>query len=437
MTRIPLLCLLCLIGPTIAIAQPVSEPILKAELESNVAVPGQVLTLDVTILVPTWMPKPPEFPTFELPDVSVRLPEGSSRPAMENIDGETWSGVTRAYQLSPMVVGRFMIPPQTVTVTYADPETRAPIVATMRMGELVFEGRAPAGAEDLDPFIAAESLTLEQTIEGDPLDLEPGGAFTRVVTARVSGASPIFLPPLVPLLEAEGLAVYPKEPVFSERANRGRMSGERIEAVTYVAEAGGRYAAAPVRLHWWNLRTNEIEVTEIPAFEIVSRGLPPITPSTLDPRELRPWILGGSFLVLMAGVGARWLWPRFVQWRRRRSERRLASEAFAFDRVADALRARRFGDTLRAVEVWSVRLPLVSESERLHLFELLEPLGALLYGPGQNTVAPATWSEALAALRTARRNCLVKGRIRGSEHALPSLNPTRQTSHLVQADALS
>jgi hypothetical protein len=437
MTRVPLFCLLCFICPTIAIAQPVSEPILEAELESNVAVPGQVLTLDVTVLVPTWMPKPPEFPTFELPDVSVRLPEGSSRPAMEKFDGETWSGVTRAYQLSPMVVGRFRIPPQTVTVTYADPETRAPIVATMRTGELVFEGRAPAGAEDLHPFIAADSLTLEQTIEGDPLDLEPGGAFTRVVTARVSGASPIFLPPLVPPLEAEGLAVYPKEPVFSERANRGRTTGERIEIVTYVAEAGGRYAAAPVRLRWWNLRTKEIEVTEIPALEIASSGLPPVTLSTLDPRELGAWILGGSFLVLMAGVGARWLWPRFVRWHRRRSERQIASEAFAFERVADALRARRFGETLRAIEVWSVRLPMISESDRIHLFELLEPLGALLYGPERNSIAPTAWSEALAALRTARRSFLVKSRIRRSGHALPPLNPTRHASRLAQADASS
>ena len=191
-----LLLVLCCVGVAKAEekVKATPQPLLRTNLETTVAVPGQVLILEVTILVPTWMLKPPEFPTFELPDVRVQLPEGASRPAMERFDGEIWSGVTRDYQLSPMIVGKFRIPPQSVTVTFADPETRAAIVVDLPMGEVVFEGRAPVGAEDLDPFIAAEALSLEQELDGDPQNLEPGLAFTRTVTARVAGASPIFLP---------------------------------------------------------------------------------------------------------------------------------------------------------------------------------------------------------------------------------------------------
>ncbi len=61
-----------------AAAESTAQPLLRASFEKTVAVPGQTLLLEVTILVPTWMPKPPEFPIFDLPDVSVRLPEGSS-----------------------------------------------------------------------------------------------------------------------------------------------------------------------------------------------------------------------------------------------------------------------------------------------------------------------------------------------------------------------
>jgi len=421
-----LLSWMCTGWPVIADAEPVPRPLLRVELESSVAVPGQVIVLEVTILVPTWMPKPPEFPTFELPDVRVLLPEGASRPTAERIGRETWSGVTRAYQLFPMVVGRFRIPPQTVTVTFADPETVAPLVATLRMEELIFEGRAPIGAQDLDPFIAATALTLEQEIEGEPKNLEPGAAFTRIVTARLTGASPIFLPPLIPALRAEGLSAYPKEPVFSENIDRGVVSGQRVERVTYVAEAGGRFDAAPVRLRWWNLRTKEIEVAEIPILEIESRGPPPVGP----PRELTPWLWLGGLFVGLLGVAARWLWPRIAKQRRRRREERQASESFAFDQVTHALRARRFGDAVCAVERWSARLHPVSEVDHARFFEPLEPLAAVLYRGNGSTPSKAQWSKALSTLREARRGFLASSQRHQTDRVLPALNPGRVASSL-------
>ena len=431
MRRILLFSLLLLSSvPVVTSAEPAPPPKLITNLEGSVAVPGQIITLDVTVLVPTWMPAPPEFPSFELQDVSVRLAEGSSRPAMERIDAETWSGVTRSYQISPLVIGTFRIPPQTVTVTYADPETREPIVTELEMKEVVFEGLAPADAEDLDPFIAASTLTLDEQIVGDPQNLEPGSAFTRIVTARLTGASPIFLPPLIPKIEGEGLAVYPKEPVISESSNRGTTTGERVESVTYVAEAGGRYSTAPIRLRWWNLRTEEIEVAEVPPLEIISRGPPPRVSREFDPQEFTLWLAVGAMGIAVVGAAARWYRPRFVESRRRRREERLASEAFAFEMVTDALRSQRFGDALRAVELWATRLPLNPDSHRERLFEPLEPLSASLYGHEGRAPSKAQWSAALAALLDARRHCLSDRRINQSRRALPPLNPDRTTSRL-------
>ncbi len=73
---------------------------------------------------------------------------------------------------------------------------------------------------------------MEQSIEGEPGNLEPGGAITRTVTVRLNGTSPIFLPPLIPPLEAEGISAYPKEPVVTETEARGGISGDRVESGT-------------------------------------------------------------------------------------------------------------------------------------------------------------------------------------------------------------
>lgn len=425
----PVLVFFALIGlglPRISVADSTPQPRIRAVLDSAVAVPGQVLILDVTILVPTWMLKPPEFPSFELPDVRVRLPEGASRPTMERMTGgESWAGVTRSYEISPMVVGHFRIPPQTVAVVFASPETREAIVVDVAMPEIRFEGRAPIGAESLDPFIAARELTLEQTLEGDPQDLEPGAAFTRVVTAKLVGASPIFLPPLIPALVAEGIAAYPKEPEFIEKTNRGVTTGERIERVVYVAEAGGRFRAAPIRLRWWNLGTKQIEVAEIPPIEIVSRGPPPVPsgPSLLESPANVLWLFAFVVLAGLAAAIGRLLWPRVVERRRLRRQEWRASEAFAFKRVEGALRSQRLGDTMRCLEIWSARRPRVLVADRAALLKAVEPLGAMLYGRDPTTPSKELWSTALAQLQAIRRECLASERRRLSVRVLPSLNP--------------
>ncbi|MGI9491637.1 MAG: hypothetical protein ACR2QF_04465, partial [Geminicoccaceae bacterium] len=253
MRCVPQLLLLCwLAGTASAVAEEPAGPIIRMALEEDEAIPGQPIVMRVTLLAPTWMPKAPVFPSFEIPNIIVRLPERASGPTSETVDGETWSGVTRAYRLYPMTPGRFRIPPQPVIVTHADPETRESVTVELQTEGTEFEGVAPKGTEDLDPFIAADELTLEQTIEGEPADLEPGGTISHVVTAQIKGMSPIFLPELTPPAATDGIAVYPKEPMVIESEERGVLSGKRVEHVVYVGEAGGRYTAPPINLRWFN-----------------------------------------------------------------------------------------------------------------------------------------------------------------------------------------
>ncbi len=412
--------LLGLFAPALTAAQESARPVLRTELEKVSAIPGQPIILRITLLAPTWLPKPPVFPSFETPNVIVRLPPRASSPTSARIGGETWSGVTRAYRLYPMTVGRFRIPPQTVTVTFADSDTRAPVTVELRTDEVVFSGTALKGAEDLDPFIAAETLTLEQSIEGEPGNLEPGGAITRTVTVRVNGTSPIFLPPLIPPLAAEGISAYPKEPVVTETEARGGISGDRVESVTYVAEAGGRHTAPPIRLRWFNLREKRVETAMADGFEITVRGPPPALTSSFNWRAAAPWIVLGTLLVALAVVATVRLWPRISRWRWRRREAYLASEAFAFSQAMAALRARDFGNAVRTVEFWLSRLPPGAGAEHARLSDALAHLGAALFGRDRRPPLDSQWPDAVEALRATRRERLAATTV---DRALPPLNP--------------
>lgn len=211
--RCPLALLLAFASPLAAQDEP-SEPVLEVTFEETEAIPGQSLSLRMTVLVPTFLPDPPVWPSLEAPDLLVRLPEGSTGPASRRIGGETWSGVTRHYRISPMVPGDFAIPPQEVIVTYADPETNRSVKVTLTTEALAFSGVVPEGAEGLDPFIAAESLELVQEIEGEPAAMVPGDSVIRTVTAKVRGTSPMFLPDLLSPTAVDGVAAYPDEPVL-------------------------------------------------------------------------------------------------------------------------------------------------------------------------------------------------------------------------------
>lgn len=409
------------------------EPVLRLEIDPESVVPGQPVTARLTVLVPTFLPDPPDFPSFEIPNVITRLPEGASGPVSERIDGETWSGISRAYRLAPMIPGRVEVPPQPVTVTYADPDSREPVQVTLQTPAFAFAAVVPEGATGLDPFIAATDLTLAQEIEGDPAALAPGDALTRRVTATVTGLSPLFVPPLIPDIapDAAGTALpaYPDAPQVTETDDRGVTSGTRTESVTYVPAGGGSHTAPEISLDWFNLETGEVETATVPGFDITTSGPPPRAAGSeaASFRTLLPWLAA----LLAAAALLLWLLRRYgPALGRRRAARhaaRLASEPHAFALVRAAAAARDAAGLGTALTVWSARLapgPATDPAEAA-LAGVLADLGRARYGPDPAAPSPAeAWAALPSALDAARAARNARSADPAATGGLPALNPT-------------
>ncbi len=410
--------------PWAASAQERIKPVLRMELEKTETIPGQALVLRVTLLVPTWLPEPPVFPSFEVPNVMVRLPKRAAGPTSARVEGEDWSGVTRAYRLYPMKAGAFRIPPLPVTVTYADPATRDPLTVKLLTDAVTFKGTAPEGAANLDPFIAAKTLKLTQIIEGTPGGLKPGDVFTQTVTVQIKGTSPLFIPPLIPQLAVPGIAAYPKEPVVSEILERGVISGSRVETVTYVAEAGAQVQVAPIRLRWFDLDKKKVATAEVEGFAILAEGPPPAAPSQdIDWRSLAFWTTGVAICLLALSLMARRMWPRFSTWRKQRRDTYLSSEAYAYAEAKKALHKHDLSGALSALALWSSRLPAGVSLEEEQLTMMLTRLGAARYRRGETTSSAALWAETMQALETTRRRHFQKRAAARRESRLAPLNP--------------
>lgn len=401
-----------------AFAQGTAQPLVRVDLEDNETVPGQPLSLRVTVLVPTWMTKPVVFPSLEAPDLMVRLPERSTTPVSESIEGETWSGVSRNYRMSPMVPGIFNIPPNDLIITWSDPENGDARRETVQIDGFTLTGVLPDGAEGLDPFIAAEEITLSQDLEGETAPLKPGDSILRTVTVTIKGAPPMFLPSMLQQDPIEGVAQYPDEPVLSEKSERGKVSGTRVESITYLAQSGGEGAAEAIAFDWFNLKTGQIETVSLEGFDLTVDAPVARSGDTASPRKLAIAlaVCVGSILALV--FAGRPLWARWVRHKKTRRDSYLASEKFAQDQFNEAIAQRDLSACLLALDLWNTRNPNSGPRGDMAIQSALTTLGAARYGKDQASDANG-WQQLQAALRSFLKNTHV-----APQHAvLAPLNP--------------
>lgn len=399
-------------------------PILRLDFPTSEAVPGQPVDLRLTILVPTFMPKPPEWPGFAAPDLLVRVPPTRGGAVSEEIGGATWAGVTRRYTLTPLVAGPVDLPAQEIAITWSDPETGAPRKDVLQVPPVTLTGIVPAAAQGLDPFIAAETLQLTQEITGTPDALNPGDSVTRSVTQTITGASPILLPQVLPDTRIPGLVAYPDSPKVTETDANGIPGGTRTDRVVLMAEGGGAGELPAVTLRWFNLKTGAVETAEVPGLAITISGPPVRSGASRDWRDLLPQMLAVAGSVLLAAVAARWFWPRMRRALAAARADRHASEPFAYRALRRAVAARDHAATLCALDCWAGRLAGADPRQDPAVQAALVGLGAARF----RGTAPADPAPAWAALATALSAVRDHARETSTATRLPPLNPSRSAA---------
>lgn len=410
-------------GPATAAADTdvATAPRLRVDFPESETIPGQFLTLRLTVLVPTFMPTPPVWPGFEAPNLLVRVPEGGTSPISERIDGATWSGVSRRYLIAPMVPGEFGIAPQDIVVTRADPDAANPSRSVLSTGPLAFSGVVPAGAETLDPFVAAKDVALTQEITGNPDAMVPGDSVTRSVTVTVTGLSPMFLPALLDPVALPGVAAYPDAPQLDETADRGVVTGTRRESITYVAESGGGGTLPAVTLDWFDIDTGETVTATVAPVMIAVDGPPARIADPEARRRVVARLAVGLALVALLG----WVLRRAIPpLRARAAERRAAhrlSEAYAWRTLEQVLAQRDHGALHPALDTWSARVRGSDPRRDAAVQAALIDLGRARYGApdAQQARQGDPWQDLATGLRAARR----RGTVRARGSALPPLNP--------------
>jgi len=400
-----------------------NEPFVEVTISPGEVSVGDAITLGITVFSPTWFPKPPEFPSFELANTITRLPPNSSRPTTRRINGELWSGIVRNYEIYPLVAATYRLDKRSFPVTYADPETRKPSHAEVDVPAVEFKAHVPPGAEALSPYLAGKRLTLDRIIDGDLEDLQPGDAIVVRYSLELDHMPGIFLPSLAPVQKNSGMAAYPAEPVIEDGP-----PARRTEKVTYVFEAGGSYALPAVTLSWWNSERSEIAVAALPEVRLSVAGARSAqagrNESPADWRRILLWLL----LLALTGYGLYRVVPLLRIELQRRRQARLRSEAHAFKQLRRAIRSgnlRRLEDALSAwIERTAPDMDTVSFIEQFGDKKLSREIGQikrLLYADRAGET-PVDFKSLEQALRQARSQ-LRRAATRRQPTHLPQMNP--------------
>ena len=388
------------------------KPIIESKLSEVKAVPGQPISLFVTILVPTWMTQPADFPEFDQPNLSVTLPARSSVAVSRVIDGQTWSGVTREYMIVPLAPGTYQLPAGEIKVTYSNPDGGDELQSALKLAPPTITVATPKGAEGLVPFIAASELTLTQEIDGEPEKLRAGDAFSRNVTATIEGSTVMFIPQLLDTRGLDGLAAYADAHKAEDKTDprTDETTGTRSERMTYVAESGVRGTLPEVTLRWYDLDDGQIKTSSVDAVKVHARG-----PGALAGTSLWEKLLILAAAALLLWLMWRWCMPKVHQFQTERAQRAEASGLAAWQRMYTACNAREYSAVLQAAGQYRRRAPSAAQS----LQPALLTLGAMQYGDTPATASSAAaWQQLTQAIEALRPDVA-----RNRQSPLPPLNP--------------
>ena len=416
-----LLSLICLALPVASIVAQ-EAPIVRATVVPAEVAVGEPLRLQVTVLVPTWFVRPPEFPSFELPNAVVRLPPDSSRPTSERIGGDTWSGITRNYRIFPLVGANYVLDELKISVDYANPGS-SPSSATVAIPPVRFSAVVPSGAEGLSPYLAGRSLRLDRQFDGDMGSLAVGDAITVMHVVELDGLPAIFLPPLFDIVEMPGVAAYANTPSVED----GVVS-RRSESVTYVFETGGAFTVPPVQLRWWNTDTSTIETATLPEISLDVAGPAFATVASGPDAESRNWlsiaVLGtiATLVILLLPRLLIGLRQQYLEYATKRKN----SEAYRFGEVRKALRRKEFDRAYAQLLSWAQCLdpPRSARSFTAECgsSELDRQIDLLSRQRHARTPLDVDTHALERALVSARRRCFLSKSCQGRA-AIPDLNP--------------
>lgn len=331
---------------------------------------GQQTRFFIEVLTDSWFTTSPRSPELRVEGAVVLEPERFSSNITRRVGGGTLSGIRRGYLVYPQRSGQLTIPPLDISFGIAVDGNPSRLM-TLRTDSIGLQVQMPPGGEARLPFISTPKLEADQNISSSRDELRVGDSITRTVTLSAADSQALLLP-VIRFAPFDGASVYPDPAQLSNKANRGRYSGARIDSATYILERPGDYELPEITLNWWDSTAERFRTVSLPAAEFSVSPDPAAVMgnASTEPlqsadrpnllRSLLHWLkvnIRNIVVICIAGIFvlmlSRRLWLSLLQGLMRRRKRKLNSEPHVFGSLERACKYYELREIRIALHTWA------------------------------------------------------------------------------------
>lgn len=226
----------------------------------------------------------PQFTELEMEDSVIQL-IGSPNQYEKLIDGQRYGVYEKRYVIFPQRSGPLEVPDilfrgevtdGSSNFVFRNLNTRR--VTAFIEGITIDVKERPAAVQNDDFWLPVSNLTLEESWSTDINNLKVGDSIVRTITMTADGLDGAVLPPFSPT-EIEGLNLYPDPAEIERTFVDGAIVGTRIETTSMVPINSGNVVIPEISIPWWNIDTDQLEVTVIPATRLIIATVTGETPA--------------------------------------------------------------------------------------------------------------------------------------------------------------
>jgi len=299
---------------------------------------------------------------FNLPEVSgafLMQTDTTTIKLTRKIDGRDWQIIRYPLALYPQTADRLQVPPIEVRFTTSAGFGSEEKSFEFKTDPLELTVNLPPGVKPGELIVTTTSFELEHDWQPATGAANTGDAVTLSVSRRAEDISAMLLPPL-PVFQADGLAAYPQAPDVNDKTDRGDLTGERIDSITWVVEQAGAYEIPGIRFQWWDPDRRELKQQIVPG---LSLDIPPAAAADAVTATNSSWPLKLLIAVITALLALA-LWLHF---RRKSHSQEPENERTAFTRLANACKNNQAGQAYTYIHAWLEYSPVaVTNHPRPH-----------------------------------------------------------------------
>lgn len=415
------------------------EVILRASVTPETAWVGQRVLLQIDVLDNSGWAQITRFGEVELSGAYLVRSDSQGTRLQETIDGVSYSGQRYELSIYPQVAGAIEVPAILVEIaTKVWDASATERVQRDKTPRVTISSKLPPGAENVRSLISTSRLTATQAWEPTIDAPKVGDALERSVTMQAENVSGMAFFPLAHR-EIAGVGVYPAEPSVQDSADRGTLTGKRVEHVTYVLEQAGETQLPDVELTWWNLTDETLEHVVLPGLRLNVTRAPAGPSGTIGPSDDTQLSFRNYWLPAILVVAFGFLFLRFRKriarrWSLWRTDRK-KSETRVFRIAIRSIGTGKTHAALRDLMRWIDRINQGERPARLDVFlrrygddrtrEIVDH-GLRNLESDRRISDPSTLITGLSAARDRWRGDRKSKKL--AQNPLPALNPAIEDS---------